>query len=109
MKLDGQFWRVTNLCDFGEDPEMRIFGGLNFRFFIIERWGQKRYTTYIVRCFKTLTDYDKMWWVIWLGNNKAMSFSCLGPDADPANRWDTKCKLFSLAEEVCAPPSAVLV
>ena len=31
-----------------------------------------------------------------------------GTDPDPAYRWDTKLKRFSLAE-VCAPPSAVLV
>ena len=31
-----------------------------------------------------------------------------GPDADPANRWDTKRKQFSLAE-TCARLSAVLV
>ena len=31
-----------------------------------------------------------------------------GPDADPAYKFDTKCKLFSLAE-VCALPSAVLI
>ena len=30
------------------------------------------------------------------------------PDPDLAYQWDTKCKLFSLAE-VCALPSAVLV
>ena len=31
-----------------------------------------------------------------------------GPDADPANQWDTKRKLFSQEEE-CALPSVVLV
>ena len=31
-----------------------------------------------------------------------------GPDADSANQWITKCKLFSLVE-VCAPPRVVLV
>ena len=31
-----------------------------------------------------------------------------GPDGDPAYQWDTKHKLFSLAE-VCALPSALLV
>ena len=31
-----------------------------------------------------------------------------GPDPDPAYQWDTKRKLFSLAE-VCALPSDVLV
>ena len=31
-----------------------------------------------------------------------------GLNPDPANQWDTKCKLFSMAE-VCTLPSAVLV
>ena len=31
-----------------------------------------------------------------------------GPNPDPAYQWDTKCKLFNLAE-VCALPNAVLV
>ena len=30
------------------------------------------------------------------------------PDPEPAYQWDTKRKLFSV-EEVCAPPSAVLI
>ena len=31
-----------------------------------------------------------------------------GPDPDPAYQWDTKRKVFSLAE-VCTPPSVIVV
>ena len=48
-------------------------------------------------------DFDKTRWMSWIGDNKLVRFWFVmrtnGPDADAAYQWDTKCKLFSLAEE----------
>ena len=52
--------------------------------------------------------YGRIWtklggWVWKVTRTSRFEFGS-SPDADPAYQWDTKCKLFSLAE-VCALPS----
>jgi len=62
---------------------------------------------------KVVEKNDKTWWMSWVGDkNKPITFWCVtrtnSPDAYPANQWDTKHKLFSLAG-LCARLISILV
>ena len=61
----------------------------------------KKKKRYIARYFKNVVDGLSQNLV-----DELLDFGS-GPDPDPAYQWDTKCKLFSLAE-LCALPSVVL-
>ena len=75
-------------------------------FFTIEKYGWK---WYIARCLRNIwMDLDETCGKV--GSATRMNWFDFGEDPDPdlAYQWDTKVKLFSLAE-VCTLPSAVLV
>ena len=73
-------------------------------FFTIERCGPNRqvyFKNVVATLWQNVVDELGMW-------QEPADDLISGPDSDPADQWDTKRKLFILAE-VCAPPSAVLV